>query len=144
MERGAFNFTRENSASVLAATYLTVLPYRFTFRALDPIFFPEGKAANTLRGALGVGLRRVSCPADCERAGPDCNCPYNRLFSPHAHTGPSGFADPPRPFRHPRVGLIGTVTYTGPLAEFLPWLRAGYWTGVGRQTVWGKGVIDLR
>ncbi len=46
--------------------------------------------------------------------------------------------------RHPLGGLVGAVTYTGPLAEFLPWLRAGYWTGVGRQTVWGKGMIELR
>lgn len=46
--------------------------------------------------------------------------------------------------RHPLGGFVGTVTYAGPLAEFLPWLRAGYWTGVGRQTVWGKGVIDVQ
>jgi hypothetical protein len=34
------------------------------------------------------------------------------------------------------------VEYAGELGEFLPWLRAARWTGVGRQTVWGKG--DLR
>jgi len=45
--------------------------------------------------------------------------------------------------RHPLGGFVGTVIYTGPLAEFLPWLRAGYWTGVGRQTVWGKGMVSL-
>lgn len=44
---------------------------------------------------------------------------------------------------HPLGGFTGTATYQGSLAEFLPWLRAGYWTGVGRQTVWGKGVITL-
>ena len=27
------------------------------------------------------------------------------------------------------------------LARFLPWLQAAQWTGVGRQTVWGKGHI---
>lgn len=42
---------------------------------------------------------------------------------------------------HPLSGFTGWVEYRGPLAEFLPWLEAGYYTGVGRQTVWGKGVI---
>jgi hypothetical protein len=44
---------------------------------------------------------------------------------------------------HPLGGFTGTATYEGGLAEFLRWLKAGYWTGVGRQTVWGKGVITL-
>ena len=324
MERGNLSPSVERGSALPGASSIGVLPYRFTFRALDPLFFPAGKAANTLRGALGMGLRRVSCPADCERLGPGCHCPYARLFSPRAQAGPSGFADPPRPFviragaldgsrfpaggcfsfdlhlftndcaallpiaqafqvfladglgpcrgrielttiyllsearepatevfsnrqvpiqphaglvlalapdsegvsevhvefaaptelkhegalvecpeffilmarlrdrisalctlygsgplptdhaglierarrvqirasnlswisterlssrtgqRHPLGGFVGTVTYGGSLAEFLPWLRAGYWTGVGRQTVWGKGVIELR
>jgi hypothetical protein len=29
------------------------------------------------------------------------------------------------------------------LAEFVPFLRAARWTGVGRQTVWGNGEIGL-
>ncbi len=324
MERGDLYSSVEPCPAIPATPHIDVLPFRFTFRALDPLYFPANKAANTLRGALGIGLRRVSCPAECERLGPDCHCPYARLFSPHSQTGPSGFADPPRPFviraggldgsrfgpgerlsfdlhlfindsttllpiaqafqvfladglgpgrgrveltsievldearqpateifsnrqpdiqsgrgfslalspdaeeaeevrvefiaptelkhdgalverpeffilmarlrdrisalctlygpgqltidhaglierarriqirdsslswiaterhssrtgqRHPLGGFVGTVTYGGPLAEFLPWLRAGYWTGVGRQTVWGKGVIKLR
>jgi hypothetical protein len=31
----------------------------------------------------------------------------------------------------------------GGLAEFLPWLRAARWVGVGRQTVWGKGDVRV-
>ena len=42
---------------------------------------------------------------------------------------------------HPLGGFHGRVDYAGPLAEFLPFLEAGHWTGVGRQTVWGKGWI---
>jgi hypothetical protein len=316
------NLGRDDRARAPVAPVLTVLPYRFTFRPLDPISFPIGKAANTLRGALGLALRRISCPAACEKPGPGCDCPYARLFAPRSLAGPSGFSDPPRPFvlrtialdgrsfppksvfsfdlhlfandtaalipiaqafqatmaeglgsshsrveltsievlnearhparriypatrleqqpaglvlplspdikpisevrvnfvtptelkhegvivenpeffilmarlrdrisalatlygsgpleidhiglterargvhvvasdlswvaaerrssrtgqRHPLGGFVGRVTYCGPLAEFMPWLRAGYWTGVGRQTVWGKGVIDL-
>jgi hypothetical protein len=40
---------------------------------------------------------------------------------------------------HPLGGFTGEADYQGELAEFLPWLRAGHWVGVGRQTVWGKG-----
>ncbi len=43
---------------------------------------------------------------------------------------------------HPLGGFTGEAEYEGELAEFMPWLRAARWVGVGRQTVWGKG--DLR
>jgi len=43
---------------------------------------------------------------------------------------------------HPLGGFTGEAEYAGKMGEFLPWLRAARWTGVGRQTVWGKG--DLR
>jgi hypothetical protein len=42
---------------------------------------------------------------------------------------------------HPIGGFTGEAEYEGDLGEFLPWLRAGRWSGVGRQTVWGKGDI---
>ncbi len=42
---------------------------------------------------------------------------------------------------HPIGGFVGHAIYEGALTEFLPYLEAGYWTGVGRQTVWGKGQI---
>jgi hypothetical protein len=42
---------------------------------------------------------------------------------------------------HPLGGFTGEAEYKGSLGEFLPYLRAGQWTGVGRQTVWGKGEI---
>ncbi len=42
---------------------------------------------------------------------------------------------------HPIGGFIGVAEYEGELAEFVPFLRAAKWTGVGRQTVWGKGEI---
>jgi hypothetical protein len=42
---------------------------------------------------------------------------------------------------HPLGGMTGWAEYEGELGEFLPYLEAGYWTGAGRQTVWGKGVI---
>jgi hypothetical protein len=42
---------------------------------------------------------------------------------------------------HPLGGFTGEAEYRGAAAEFLPWLDAGYWVGVGRHTVWGKGVV---
>lgn len=44
---------------------------------------------------------------------------------------------------HPLGGFTGEAEYRGHLAEFLPYLRAARWTGVGRQTVWGKGEVHL-
>ncbi len=44
---------------------------------------------------------------------------------------------------HPMGGFVGEAEYTGELAEFVPYLRAAQWTGVGRQTVWGKGAIEV-
>lgn len=44
---------------------------------------------------------------------------------------------------HPLGGFTGEAEYAGPLAEFLPWLRAAQASGVGRQTVWGKGELQV-
>jgi hypothetical protein len=43
--------------------------------------------------------------------------------------------------RHSLGGFTGVAEYEGDLAEFLPYLEIARWTGVGRQTVWGKGEI---
>jgi hypothetical protein len=44
---------------------------------------------------------------------------------------------------HSIGGFRGEAEYVGELAEFAPYLRAARWTGVGRQTVWGKGAIEV-
>ena len=44
---------------------------------------------------------------------------------------------------HPLGGFTGAAEYEGELAEFLPWLQAARWVGVGRQTVWGKGDVRV-
>lgn len=43
--------------------------------------------------------------------------------------------------RHSLGGFTGVAEYEGDLAEFVPFLEIARWTGVGRQTVWGKGEI---
>lgn len=44
---------------------------------------------------------------------------------------------------HPLGGFTGEAEYEGDLGEFIPYLLAAKWTGVGRQTVWGKGKISV-
>jgi len=44
---------------------------------------------------------------------------------------------------HSIGGFTGDAEYSGDLCEFLPWLRAARWVGVGRQTVWGKGDVRV-
>lgn len=44
---------------------------------------------------------------------------------------------------HSLGGFVGQVEYAGDLSEFLPFLRVAVFTGVGRQTVWGKGEINV-
>ena len=44
---------------------------------------------------------------------------------------------------HPLGGFVGDVEYVGSLGKFMPYLRAARWTGVGRQTVWGRGEIQV-
>ena len=44
---------------------------------------------------------------------------------------------------HSLDGFVGEAEYEGDLAEFIPYLRVAHWTGVGRQTAWGKGVLTL-
>jgi hypothetical protein len=44
---------------------------------------------------------------------------------------------------HPLGGFTGEAGYQGDLTEFVPFLQAARWTGVGRQTVWGKGALEF-
>jgi hypothetical protein len=44
---------------------------------------------------------------------------------------------------HSIGGFVGEAEYEGDLTEFVPYLKAATWTGVGRQTVWGNGQIEV-
>lgn len=45
--------------------------------------------------------------------------------------------------RHSLGGFVGFAEYEGDLTEFIPYLEIASYTGVGRQTVWGKGEISI-
>lgn len=44
--------------------------------------------------------------------------------------------------RHELSGFIGSADYFGDLTEFVPYLQAAYWTGIGKHSVWGSGAIQ--
>jgi hypothetical protein len=91
---------------------------------------------STLRSLYGPGALEIDFRGMGERAAATrmtrCDLAWEQAKRKSGRTGQV----------HSIGGFTGTVEYTGELAEFLPWLRAARWVGVGRQTVWGKG--DLR
>jgi len=44
---------------------------------------------------------------------------------------------------HPLGGLLGVAEFEGDVTEFVPYLKAACWTGVGRHASWGHGAIAL-
>jgi CRISPR-associated endoribonuclease Cas6 len=90
---------------------------------------------STLRALYGAGPLAIDFRALGERAGrvrlARCELTWTEAERRSSRTGQT----------HPLGGFRGEVEYEGELGEFLPYLRAGQWTGVGRQTVWGKGEL---
>lgn len=78
--------------------------YRIRLRARGPLSFSQAGPGNLLRGAFGSALRRTSA--------------YTRLFQPVSAPGPSGFADPPRPFVFRASYLAGRSYASGELFCF--------------------------
>lgn len=92
---------------------------------------------STLRSLYGPGPLEIDFQGGNARAAAVrlIRCEMRRLESERrsTRTGQS----------HSIGGFVGMAEYEGDLAEFLPYLEAGRWTGVGRQVVWGKGEISL-
>ncbi len=92
---------------------------------------------STLRALYGTGPLDIDFRAMGERAAavrmPRCEVTWTEAERVSSRTGQ----------RHPLGGLIGEAEYEGELGEFLAYLRLGKWVGVGRQTVWGKGEIEV-
>ncbi|HXB68187.1 MAG TPA: CRISPR system precrRNA processing endoribonuclease RAMP protein Cas6 [Candidatus Acidoferrales bacterium] len=92
---------------------------------------------STLRALYGAGPLPIDFRGIGERAGAirlaSCHVEWEHLKRKSGRTGQV----------HPIGGFTGEAEYRGELAEFLPWLRAARWIGVGRQTVWGKGDVRV-
>jgi hypothetical protein len=92
---------------------------------------------STLRGLYGDGPLEMDFRAFGERASlirmTRCEIRQVDVLRRSSRTGQV----------HPIGGFVGEAEYEGDLTEFVPYLRAARWTGVGRQTVWGKGEIAV-
>jgi hypothetical protein len=92
---------------------------------------------STLRSLYGEGPLPVDFKALAGRAGlvrtVHCDLQYRDVRRLSSRTGAV----------HGIGGVTGRVDYNGDLTEFLPYLRAAWWNGVGRHTVWGNGVIEV-
>ena len=92
---------------------------------------------STLRALYGAGPLEIDFRAMGERAAAvrmtRCELQRTEVDRLSSRTGQ----------RHPLGGFVGEAEYEGELGEFLPYLRAGKWVGVGRQTVWGKGEMEV-
>jgi len=92
---------------------------------------------STLRSLYGPGPLDIDFRAMGERASRirmcRCELTWEQVKRRSGRTGQV----------HSIGGFTGEADYEGDLAEFLPWLRAARWVGVGRQTVWGKGDVRV-
>jgi hypothetical protein len=90
---------------------------------------------STIRAFYGTGPLNVDFKAMGERASTDVmtRCEIERVEVERVSRRTSQ--------RHSLGGFIGVAEYEGELGEFMPYLEIARWTGVGRQTVWGKGEI---
>jgi hypothetical protein len=92
---------------------------------------------STLRALYGEGPLDIDFRGMGERAASvrmtRCDVQWGKVERRSGRTGQV----------HPLGGFTGTADYAGELAEFIPWLRAARWVGVGRQTVWGKGDVRV-
>ena len=90
---------------------------------------------STLRALYGAGPLEIDFQAFGERASrvamARCELAWVEAERLSRRTGQ----------RHSLGGFTGIAEYEGDLAEFVPYLEIARWTGVGRQTVWGKGEI---
>jgi hypothetical protein len=103
----------------------------------DILFARIRDRISTLRGLYGAGPLNVDFKGMSKRAAA---IRIRRFELFHA----SGKRTSSRTGQtHPLGGFIGSADYEGDLAEFIPYLEAAQWTGVGRQTVWGNGQIRL-
>jgi hypothetical protein len=83
-------------------------------------------------GPLPIDFRTLTGRARLVRTV-HCDLTYRDVWRRSSRTGAV----------HGIGGVTGRVDYEGDLTEFLPFLRAAWWTGVGRHTVWGNGVVEV-
>ena len=94
---------------------------------------------STLRSLYGSGPLEIDFKAMGERAAAIrmTRCEIQNVGGGTRHSRATGTAS-----RAQRL-YVGFAEYEGDLTEFIPYLEIANYTGVGRQTVWGKGEISV-
>jgi hypothetical protein len=102
-----------------------------------PLFRRIRDRISTLRALYGPGPLEIEFKAMGERAA--------AIRMTHCELYPVAAERVSRTTgqRHSIGGLVGFAEYEGDLTEFIPYLEIARYTGVGRQTVWGKGEISV-
>jgi hypothetical protein len=123
-------------ATCIQVQFVTPTELKGADRPEFPILFARLRdRISTLRALYGPGPLDIDFRAMGERAAhvrlARCDLVRHSILRHSSRTNQT----------HPIGGFTGVAEYDGDLGEFLPYLRAGQWTGVGRQTVWGKGEI---
>jgi hypothetical protein len=112
--------------------------HRIAGRPEFPILFGRIRdRISTLSRLYGAG------PLDIDYTGTNARAQSVQMTSCHLRRQETERRSTRTGLAHSIGGFLGTAEYEGDLAEFVPWLEAGRWTGVGRQSVWGKGEIQL-
>jgi hypothetical protein len=90
---------------------------------------------STLRGLYGAGPLEIDFRGLTDRAGAVKTLGSElRRVDAQRRSSRNGQ-------RHGIGGLVGFAEYEGDLAEFVPFLEAAHWAGVGRHCTWGNGQI---
>jgi hypothetical protein len=100
-----------------------------------PLFSRIRDRIGTLRALYGAGPLEIDFRALGERAGSIrmARCEVRDIDASRVSRSTGQ--------HHSLGGFTGLSEYEGDLTEFIPYLEIAAYTGVGRQTVWGKGEI---
>ncbi len=142
LEPASLAMTNNGAVSSLCVRFLTPTELKaeggLATQPDFPVLFARIRdRISTLRTLYGPGPLEIDFRGIGERAAtvtmPRCMTEAARLERRSSRTGQV----------HPLGGFTGEAEYRGSLGEFLPYLQVAQWTGVGRQTVWGKGEIAV-
>ena len=103
----------------------------------EVLFARARDRVGTLRALYGPGPLKIDFQAMGERAAAirmtRCDLRQVEAARRSSRTGQV----------HAIGGFVGVAEYEGALGEFVPYLEAAQWTGIGRQCGWGKGELRL-
>ncbi len=128
----------QNRATVrfVTPTELKGLEPRASVIPFDVLFARARDRVSSLCALYGVGASDIDFAGMGLRAKGvrmiGCSIAHADIMRRSSRTGQT----------HDIGGFTGVASYEGDLAEFMPYLRGAWWTGIGRHTVWGNGVIS--